>query len=476
MSYVSGMDPVKKTYMRTYFCRVCRLWSAPYDGINPPPQEYRADTPADDIDDEEEFIQRVESDSITSLVISPPPSALSPTPSSLDNCQAGRAGSALELEWDDIFADENPLSSAVGNVVPANGAVSVETDGCNFPPAPPRHIQEMRRNATKLVHGSYVEESEFQDDVLVYDLVAKKDAKAAILDRIMVANRRSHGSISKGQRQGTTTMLTTMLTTTGRTVIETVNNIMLTRRRSEDGGREERRRSEDCGKETWRTKEGEEEEAKRIFGHRGSLGDQLFTNGYDVNNPIIGECDEADDDIASLKRHCELNDFTAQINLTTTAHQQHSPHSTQSPLPCLVTNTLINGYHESEPCDLPVSPSLPDSSTNNNGFLSQYRELMLSLGVEPDCEDITDGTDTFSKRVQVLRQKLEDDEGELCTDFIFSSSWDDAEEEREEEVMEEDEEEEESQSNIKKGSRRHGVPFTGLCLCGICSSFTDLLR
>nr|XP_024657221.1 protein FAM160A1-like [Maylandia zebra] len=181
--------------------RSCRLWSASYDGINPPLQEYRSDTPGNNMEDEEEFMQRVKSDSICSLVISPLPSALSPTPSSLDNSQAGRASSALELEWDDIFADDNPLVSAVVNVVLANGDVSLEADTCTFPPAPPplppRHIQEMRRNATKLVRGSYVEESEFQDDVLVYDLIAKKDAKAAILDRIMLANRQSRGASRK---------------------------------------------------------------------------------------------------------------------------------------------------------------------------------------------------------------------------------------------------------------------------------------
>lgn len=407
-------------------------------------------------------MQRVKSDSICSLVISPPPSALSPTPSSLDNSQAGRASSALELEWDDIFADDNPLPSAVVNVVLANGDVSLEADTCTFPPAPPplppRHIQEMRRNATKLVRGSYVEESEFQDDVLVYDLIAKKDAKAAILDRIMLANRQSRGSISKGQRvSATATTLTTMLTTTGRTVLETVNSIMSARRRSEDAGKEERRRSEDCEKEIGRTKEGEEEETKRIFGHRRSLGDQLFTNGFNVNNDIIDECDAADDDIY----------ITACVNHIPGAHQQHVHESIQSPSTCLVRNTLTNGHHGSESFDRPISPSLPDDNTNNNDFLSQYCELMLSLGVEPDYEDITEDIDTFRKRVQVLRQRLEEDEEELCTDFGFSSFGDDVGAEEEEEVMREEEEAEKIRSDTKKGGRRHQIPFTGLCLCNI---------
>uniref|UniRef100_A0A3Q3WMA5 FHF complex subunit HOOK-interacting protein C-terminal domain-containing protein n=1 Tax=Mola mola TaxID=94237 RepID=A0A3Q3WMA5_MOLML len=134
--------------------RACRLWSAPYDGINPSPQRYRN--------------------------------------------QTGRASSALELEWDDIFFDRCTSTPAP-------------------PPLPPRHIQEMCRTATKLVHGLYVEESEFQNDVLVYDLVAQKDTKAAMLERKMAVNRQARGSITNIYR----------VSTTGRTVIETVNSIIL---------------------------------------------------------------------------------------------------------------------------------------------------------------------------------------------------------------------------------------------------------
>uniref|UniRef100_A0A3Q4GF73 Family with sequence similarity 160 member A1b n=1 Tax=Neolamprologus brichardi TaxID=32507 RepID=A0A3Q4GF73_NEOBR len=213
--------------------RSCRLWSASYDGINPPLQD-----------------------------------------DSIYNSQAGR------------------------------------TNTCTFPPAPPplppRHIQEMRRNATKLVRGSYVEESEFQDDVLVYDLIAKKDAKAAILDRIIHTPR---------------------------------------------------------------------------------------------------------------------------------AHQQHVHESIQSPSTCLVRNTLTNGHHESESFDRPISPSLPDSNTNNNDFLSQYCELMLSLGVEPDYEDITDDIDTFRKH-----------------------------------------EAEKIRSDTKKGVRRHQIPFTGPFISVLLSRLENLLE
>lgn len=396
-------------------------------------------------------MQRGKSDSIGSLVVTPPPSALSPTPSSSDTVsvgtQAGRAGSALDLEWDDIFADDD--------LALANGGVSMEVDRSVStpapPPLPPRHIQEMRRTATKLVHGCYVEESEFEDDVLVYNLVAQKDTKAAILERIMAANRRARGSISNGQRAQTavtTTNFTTMLTTTGRTVMETVNSIMSTRRRSEDGGKEERRwsedhgkelrrRSEDCGKEMWRRKDDGEEEVRRTEGE--TKGRQVLINGFNLKNHVIDECGDVEEDVKTSQQNCKQN---------------HS----------LSTDTLSNGH--SEPATDASSPNLPGNKvTNNDDFLSRYQELMLSLGVEPDCDDITDDISTFRRRVRALRQKLEDeDDG-----FVFGSSWDDREEEAEEEVMEEQEEEEEGEerSSSQKGSRRLGVPFTGLSSHGI---------
>ncbi|XP_067437120.1 FHF complex subunit HOOK-interacting protein 1A-like [Thunnus thynnus] len=476
--------------------RACRLWSAPYDGTDPPPQEYRSDTPGDDIDEEEEeIVQRVKSDSICSVVSTPPPSALSPTPSSSDTVstgnQAGRASSALELEWDDIFADEDPSSSAVLNAALVNGG----GDRCTTP-APPRHIQEMRRSATKLVHGSYVEESEFQDDILVYDLVAQKDTKAAILERITAANRRARGSFSYGQQVSipiTMTTLSARLTTTGRTVMETVNNIMSTRRRSEDGGKEERKRSEDygkearrrsvdCGKAMERRKEDDDVQAE-------PKAHQLFTNGFNAKNHIIDECDDADEDSTPFMQDCNLSNFTATSNHTHPTYQQHThPHT-----PYLVTNTLPNGHSVFEPHDPSVpatdakSQSLPENKKShkvsyNGDFLSQYQELMLSLGVEPDCEDVTDDISTFRRRVRALRQRLEEEEGGLGQEFVFSSSWDDREEEGEDEEMEEEEGEgeeeegEERSSSSKKGSRRHGVPFTGPFISVLLSRLENLLE
>lgn len=446
--------------------RACQFWSAPYDGINPSSEEYTSDTPADDIEDEEEIVQRVKSDSICSLVITPPPTALSPTPSSSDTIstgnQAGRAGSALELEWDDIFEDDDPSSSALANTGLPNGGVTAP------PPLPPQHIQEMRRNAIKLIHGSYVEEAEFQDDVLVYDLVAQKDTKAAILERIMAANRRARGGIANGQRVSSGMSITSMLTTTGRTVMQTVNSIMSTRRRSEDGGKEERRsedygkvRSEYSGKETGRKKEEEEGEKNwmDVPGEVKAL--QGFINGFNGKNHIIDEGEDEEEDGHVIQKTFNLTDLTTVTNHNHTTHQQHVHHNTQPPPPCLDTNTVPNGHHESDPLvsapNTPKSPSL--KVTKKDDFLSQYQELMLSFGVEPDCDDITDNIGSFRRRVRALRQKLEEEEDKLYDEFGFSSPWDDGEEEGEEEAMEEEDEDEEGED--LRSSSRHGIPFTG---------------
>ncbi|XP_040886737.1 protein FAM160A1-like [Toxotes jaculatrix] len=474
--------------------RACRLWSAPYDGINPSPDEYRSDTPEDDLEDEDEIIQRVKSDSICSLAVTPPPSALSPTPSSSDTVsmgnQAGRASSALELEWDDIFADDDLSSSSLINTGLANGSGTVGTSPTvPPPPLPPQHIQEMRRSAIKLVHGSYVEESEFEDDVLVYDLVAQKDTKAAILERVMAANRRARGSISNCQRASmaltTTTTITTMLATTGRTVIETVNSIMSARRRSEEGAKEERRRSEDygkevrrrsedCGKETGRRRE-EEVETNKTDVQGEPKGHQVIINGFNAKNHIIEECDDADEDAQVKMLSCNLNHKH-------TTHQQHIHNNTQHPTPRLVTNTLPNGHYESEPHHPLVSdtkaksPELPhDKVSDNDDFLSQYHELMLSVGVDPDCDDITDDISTFRKRIVALRQKLEEEEEGLSEELGFSTAWDVGEVEGEEEVMDE-KEEEEMRSSSKKDSRRHGVPFTGPFISVLLSRLENLLE
>uniref|UniRef100_A0A8C7WMN6 FHF complex subunit HOOK-interacting protein C-terminal domain-containing protein n=1 Tax=Oryzias sinensis TaxID=183150 RepID=A0A8C7WMN6_9TELE len=438
--------------------RACRFWSAPYDGTDPPAQEFRPDTPGDDIEDEEELIHRIKSDSIFSLVITSPPSALSPTPSSLEavSNRAGRASSALELEWDDIFAGQDLCLSPSPSL--PNGSEAAESGRSKLSPTPPQvlplHIQEMQRTATKLVHGSYVEESEFLDDVQVYDLVARKDAKSAVLERMRAANQKASGSSSKGLHVGSTT--STVLTTTGKTVMETVNSIMSTRRRSEDEGRDERRKSTDY--EITTTSEGyrNDEANNELETILERVEPPPFTNSFNVENHIITKSGDCDEERLQLKQNSE-----------NTTRQMGPNQNTQSDL-CLDTNSLPNGH--CEPQTPHVSANPPGSkATKNSSFLSQYCELMHSLGVEPDCDDMDDHHETFQRRVQALRQKLKE-EDEFSTDFL----WEEAEEEGE--TMEEEEEKEEERSSSANGGRRHGVPCTGPFISVLLSRLENLLE
>ncbi|XP_029026765.1 FHF complex subunit HOOK interacting protein 1A-like [Betta splendens] len=427
-------------------CRACRRWSAPYDGIDPPSDEYRSDTPGDDFEDEEELVQRGKSDSICSLLTSPPPLALSPTPSSTDTCstghQAGRISSAMELEWDDIFADEDASLPGVTSTALANGGVPSSL--------PPRHIQEMRRTATKLVHGSYVEESEFQDDVLVYDLIAKKDSKAAILDRMMSANGRSRGTFTN-DRMSTTTL-------TGRTVIETVNSIMSKRRRSEDGGKEERRRSEDLVKEVIIRSEncGKEDSEDEKTTARPFL-----INGFDMKKYIIDECEdgvEDDEPNHDFEAHSDSISPTQQP----TPANENTPHS---------LNASCRAHSEtcdiSEPPTITESPKLPQIKvTNSTDFLSQYHELMSSVGVDPDCDNFLDDVSAFRRRVRVLRQQLETEQVEPDQE----STWVNGDEEV---VMEEEEEDELEE---ERSSCEGGLPFTGPFISVLLSRLENLLE
>ncbi|XP_077074753.1 FHF complex subunit HOOK interacting protein 1Ab [Siphateles boraxobius] len=113
--------------------QACAVWSNPYDGLNPSPHEYEE-----------------EDDSL-------PLSTQTHTPH-----PASETSERVELEWDDTYdasPDEEPIPE---NMIPDE---------------PPKHIQEMRKSAIMLIKGSYIEESDFQDDVLVYNLIAQKDAR-----------------------------------------------------------------------------------------------------------------------------------------------------------------------------------------------------------------------------------------------------------------------------------------------------------
>ncbi|KAJ8000652.1 hypothetical protein DPEC_G00182590 [Dallia pectoralis] len=139
--------------------RACRVWSAPYDGEHPPPDEYQASAL------EEAGAVRGRH---TQMVI---PKRAHPHPRPRPACQAAAPANQLELEWDDSY-DAGPLENAE--------AAAIEGPVQPLAPEPPKHIQDLRRTATMLVQGSYIEESDFQDDVMVYNLVARKDSRDTV--------------------------------------------------------------------------------------------------------------------------------------------------------------------------------------------------------------------------------------------------------------------------------------------------------
>ncbi|XP_063776629.1 FHF complex subunit HOOK-interacting protein 1A [Pseudophryne corroboree] len=131
----------------------CKVWSAPYDGENPDP-----DT---------SFQALLESNFQTGEF---------PTFRGRGRQQLGSfssempslGGKLIDLEWDDSY--DTGISPDSGNCSPQPPPESV------LPPDPPKHIQEMKKNAIMFIKGSYIEESDFQDDVMVYRLCAEKDS------------------------------------------------------------------------------------------------------------------------------------------------------------------------------------------------------------------------------------------------------------------------------------------------------------
>ncbi|XP_037351716.1 FHF complex subunit HOOK interacting protein 1A [Talpa occidentalis] len=139
--------------------RDCRVWSALYDGEAPDP---------------ETFLQ-----SLTEESAPPAPHPVFRLPQQ----QPGKTGpppaprkekGPTELEWDDSYDTGISSEADVGSPGPDD---DLERSGPPAPIDPPKHIQEMKKNAILLFKGSYIEESDFQDDVMVYRLCAEKDAE-----------------------------------------------------------------------------------------------------------------------------------------------------------------------------------------------------------------------------------------------------------------------------------------------------------
>ncbi|XP_060912971.1 FHF complex subunit HOOK-interacting protein 1A [Labrus mixtus] len=139
--------------------RACHVWSAPYDGEDPPPEKYQPGVL------EEPGLKSRQTQMALKRV--PQPVAPRPRPCPPPNTESASVGQ-LELEWDDSY-DAGPMQTSE--------APEETKPRLQSPAEPPVHIQEMRKTAIMFVKGSYIEENEFQDDVMVYDLVAKKDTR-----------------------------------------------------------------------------------------------------------------------------------------------------------------------------------------------------------------------------------------------------------------------------------------------------------
>lgn len=135
--------------------RDCRVWSALYDGDSPDP---------------ETFLQSLSEESRENS--SHPEARLSQQ--CIRTSGQTKDKSQSELEWDDSYDTGISSGADVGSPGPYD---DVETPAPPAPIDPPKHIQEMKKNAILLFKGSYIEESDFQDDVMVYRLCAEKDAE-----------------------------------------------------------------------------------------------------------------------------------------------------------------------------------------------------------------------------------------------------------------------------------------------------------
>ncbi|CAL8326088.1 unnamed protein product [Lota lota] len=436
--------------------RACRTWSAPYDGFRPLPQEgERGGGEAG----EENGGQMEERGGGEGLGEGGEDADTFPVGNEVE-----RRISTYELEWDDMFRDDDPspMSSSSGVT------------------EPPRHIQEMRRSATVLLRGggAYAEESDFQDDVLVYHLVALRDARTPGLlepDTSLLAD---------------TNMTMALAPPQVRSVAETVNNIMSPRRQSEDATREERRR-----------KGGEE--TRRI--ERGGRRSQSLVNGFKVFNqdcnahPLTQQRKHLKpQDHAQLNTHQDTQLTThynthqdAQLSTHYNTHQdaqltthynthqdaQLTTHYNTHQDAQLTTrhNTRLNTYqkthqnphhntHRDTHRDTHNTESLVADDVPGDSFLSAYLELMLWSGrdpnADPDDHHDNDPSDliTFRRRVQALRKKQEEEGLEEEVDF---NSWKEEEEEEEEER--------------RSGSREQGNSFTGPFLSVLLSRLENLL-
>ncbi|PKU45892.1 hypothetical protein llap_3774 [Limosa lapponica baueri] len=158
ISYLQYLAEAQEAILRCL--KDCKVWSALYDGVNPDPDTFIQTLAEENSTDVEHPMFRLQQR----------------TPSTCSSSQVTPFSEKmqLELEWDDSYDTGISPGSDVSSPQPYDDLGSAEVQ----PPAePPKHIQEMKKSAIMLIKGSYIEESDFQDDVMVYRLCAQKDTQ-----------------------------------------------------------------------------------------------------------------------------------------------------------------------------------------------------------------------------------------------------------------------------------------------------------
>ncbi|NWV00527.1 F16A1 protein, partial [Upupa epops] len=138
----------------------CKVWSALYDGVNPDPGTFIHTLAEENSADVEDPMFRLQHR----------------TPNTCSSSQVTLSSEKmhLELEWDDSYDTGISHGSNMSLPQPCDGLESTDMQTLA---EPPKHIQEMKKNAIMLIKGSYIEESDFQDDIIVYRLCAQKDTQ-----------------------------------------------------------------------------------------------------------------------------------------------------------------------------------------------------------------------------------------------------------------------------------------------------------
>ncbi|GCC37298.1 FHF complex subunit HOOK-interacting protein 1A [Chiloscyllium punctatum] len=144
--------------------RNCRAWSAPYDGETPDAEIIGPVLPEDSSKPSSRKSAKGQHNSAvrrTRLKSS-----------------STREKMQLDLEWDNSYDTGMSPGSEEDPLQPYLPFMPNEETGNRIQPVdPPKHIQEMKKSALMLIRGSYIEESDFHDDVMVYRLCAENDAQ-----------------------------------------------------------------------------------------------------------------------------------------------------------------------------------------------------------------------------------------------------------------------------------------------------------